>query len=111
MAKVYRVGSLYGTAYFNTFKEASRCKPGGEEPETFECPDAAAECNELLKREYDAEQTVDTLRMLLANLVDVCTNETIRTTDAGRRALKFLDDHPLPPVSSDSRDGGRSYGV
>ena len=90
MGNVYRVGSIYGSVYLNTWKEADRCKPGGEEPESVERLDAAEECTRLMKDADDAERTINHLRMLLEDLWDVCPLKMIETTVAGRRANKFI---------------------
>lgn len=111
MSKVYRVGSYYGTEYFGTVKAASSYKPGGEEPESVDCVDAAEECMRLMKDVDDAERSIRGLRMLLEDLVDVCPNEITVKTLAGQRASKFCKDNPLPPADAADRDGGRSYGT
>lgn len=111
MGKVYRVGSLYGTSYFNTLKEANQHKPGGEEPETFDQFDAAEECNRLAKDVSDAERTIHGLRMLLEDLVAACPEDLLATSPSGQRANKFVTDNPLPPADAADRDGQRSYGV
>ena len=110
MSNVYRVGSYYETAYFNTGKEADRFKPGGEEPESFERLDAAEECNHLLSEVQEAERTINRLRTLLEELHDACSLE-IHHTDIGRRVSKYIADNPLSPATCSERDGGRSYGV
>ncbi len=110
MSKVYRVGSVYGTTYFNTAKEADRDKPGGEEPESVQRLDAAEECNRLAKDVDEADRTIWALRTLLEDLVHACPSDVLRTTEAGRRASKFIKDHPLPSADSCERDGGRSFG-
>lgn len=112
MAKlVYRVGSVHGSKYVNTSREAGQCRPGGEEPEIVDALDAAAECERLAKDVDDAERTIDGLRMLLADLVDVCPLDVIQTTEAGKRAARFIEKNPLPPATAAERDGCRGYGV
>jgi hypothetical protein len=111
MAKVYRVGSLYGTEYFNTVREADRCKPGGELPESVICVDAAGECNRLERYMEETERFSQKVRLLLEELRDVCPVEVTHNTEAGRRANKFIVENPLPPATSGDRDGQRSYGV
>lgn len=110
MSNVYRVGSMYGTVYFNTVREADRCKPGGEEPESVERLDAAEECNRLTQDAEAAERTINGLRMLLEDLLGVCPDDVFETP-SGQRARKFVEDNPLPPATGADRDGQRSYGV
>ena len=111
MANVYRVGSIYGTEYFNTAKDADKHKPGGEEPESFVRVDAAAECNRLERYVEDAERFSSRLRLLLEELRDACPAEVIHGTEVGRRVNKVIAENPLPPATSADRDGQRSYGV
>lgn len=110
MSNVYRVGSMYGTNYFNTAKEAVRCKPCGEEPESVERLDAAEECTRLHKSCNDMESDAVTLRRLLRCLTDVCSDDVLATDD-GKAALAYLAKNPAPPADAANRDGGRSYGV
>jgi hypothetical protein len=111
MAKVYRIGSPYGTEYTNTAREADRVRPGGEEPESITRVDAAGECNRLDRMIDEAERTIRCLRMLLEDLRNVCPVEVTHKTDAGRRANKFISENPLPPADAADREGQRSYGV
>ncbi len=110
MRHVYRIGSMYGVEYANTAREADRCKPGGEEPESVLRVDAAGECNRQERAIVEAERTICALRMLLEDLRNVCTVEVVHGTEAGRRANKFITDNPLPPATAGDRDGDRSYG-
>jgi hypothetical protein len=109
MSKVYRIGSMYGTEYVNTAKEANRCKPGGEEPESVERLDAAEECARLAKDVEDAERSINAVQMLLEDLCGVCPPDVLESTEAGKRASKFIKAHPLPPAGDGNRDGQRSY--
>ena len=111
MGKVYRVGGVYGTEYFNTAREADRCKPGGEEPEEVICVDAAGECNRLERYVEAAERFGRTLRLLLGELRDAYPVELIHGSEIGRRVDKFIAENPLPPADSADREGQRSYGV
>ena len=111
MGQVYRIGSVYGTQYCGTIKEADRCKPGGEEPETFLRLDAADECNRLNRMLDEAEARINRLRNLLASLLDVCDPLVVAETGAGRAAQRYVSENPLPPADCADRDGRRSYGV
>lgn len=111
MSNVYRVGSLYKTEYFNAAKEANRCRPGGEEPESVECVDAAAECNRLERSTEKIEQFGNSARLLLEELRDICPDDVINETEIGRRVSRFLEENPMPPATSADRDGQRSYGT
>jgi hypothetical protein len=110
MGKVYRVGSHYGTEYFNTRREADRCKPGEEEPESFECVDAAGECNRLERMVDETESRLNQLSCMVRELLEVCPPETVDGTEIGRRAQRYCIDNPLPPATCATRDGQRSYG-
>lgn len=111
MAFVWRVGSYHGTEYFNTAREAGRCKPGCEEPESFSRVDGAAECNRLEIYIENAERTSNRLRLMLRDLLGICPVETVHGTEAGRNALEYLAKNPLPPATAADRDGQRSYGT
>jgi hypothetical protein len=110
VGKVYRVGSVHGTEYCNTAREADRCRPGGEFPESVICLGAAGECNRQERHIVEAERTINRLRILLRDLVSECSWDTIYKTEAGRAAKKFVQEHPLPPEDAADRDGQRSYG-
>lgn len=109
MSKVYRIDSIYETVYVNTAREANRCKPGGEEPESVDCLDAATECNHLQEEIYSIERTVFALRMLLEELHDSLPRHILKELVAGQQLDKFITDNPLPPAGSADRDGQRSY--
>ncbi len=111
MGKVYRVGSLFGIEYFDTAKEADRCKPGGEQPEEVIRLSASGECNRLNRLVDEIEERLHSVRYLLEELLTVCDPQTVANTEAGRRAGKWITDNPLPPADSADRDGQRSYGV
>ena len=111
MGKVYRVGGIYGTEYFDTAKEADCCKPGGEEPEEVVRLSAAGECNRLNRMVDETEERLHSVRYLLEELLMVCDPQTVADTEAGRKAQKYIVDNPLPPATSADRDGQRSYGT
>jgi len=111
MPIVYRVGGIFGTEYFGTAREADRYKPGGEEPETFHRIDAAGECNRLNRMVDETERRLDSVRWLLAELLEVCDPQTVSGTEAGRKAQAYIVANPLPRADSSERDGGRSYGI
>jgi predicted transcriptional regulator len=111
MGNVYRVGSLYGTEYFNTAKDANRFKSGDEHPESIIRLDAAGECNRLERYTEEAERATRTVRWLLEELRNVCPTEIIHETEIGRRVNKFIAENPLPPADSCDREGERSYGI
>lgn len=110
MSKVYRVGSLYGTTYHNTAREAARKKPGGEEPESVDRLDAAAECDRLHALAGEWESLFGEARVILIDLVDALGSDA-RLLEPGRRAAAFVASHPLPPATAGDRDGQRSYGI
>jgi hypothetical protein len=110
MGNVYRVDSHYGTEYVNTAREAERCKPGGEEPESVVRVDAAAECNRLERYLEEAERRERSMRLMIEELRDVCPVEVIHGTGIGRQVNKFIANNPLPSADSADRDGQRSYG-
>lgn len=111
MSNIYRVDSLYGIEYFGTSKEADRSRPYGEQPESVQRLNAADECNRLREEADDIERDMNTARLLLAELLDVCPNEIIEQTAAGRNASKFIDEHPMTAATCAERDGDRSYGI
>ena len=111
MANVYRVSSIDETNYFNTSKEALRCKPYGDEPEEFVRLDAAAECNRLNRMVDQMERSVANMRYLLQELIGVCDPETVAGTDIGRRVQKLIADNPPPPATASDRHSGGGYGV
>ena len=110
MSKVYRVAGVDSVEYFNTAKETNRCKPGGDEPESVECFDAAAQCNLLDRTIDETERRLNRVRMLLAELIEVCPTAAVFSTRAGKNAFDYLQANPLPPATAGERDGGRSYG-
>ena len=91
---------------FNTAREADRHKPGGEEPESVVCVDAAAECNWLMEEIEKLEATKNTMRNLLENILD--SGLACHLYDS---VVKVLADNPRSPADSSDRDGQRSYGV
>lgn len=107
---VYRVGSLYGTHYFNTVREANKCRPGGEEPESVDKINAAEECARLDGEIEAADKTISGLRLLLHDLVDSYPNGLPMSSEAWRRVVRFVNENPLPPADSADRDGQHSYG-
>lgn len=112
MSKVYRVASIYGIEYCNTAREADRCKPGGESPESVTCVDAAGECNRMEREYQQLEQMYDKVRYMLEELRDVCCPvEAMFKTEIGRQVQSFIKENPLPPATDANRDGQRSYGV
>lgn len=111
MAKVYRIGSIHGTTYVNTAKEANAEKPGGEEPESVDCVDSAGECNRLNRMVDETERRLDSVRYLLAELMECCPSEILFNTKAGKDAFDYMAANPLSAATSGDRDGGRSYGT
>jgi hypothetical protein len=113
MGKVYRVSSVHGNGveYFNTARDADRCKPGGEGPESVICADAAGECNRLERYCAEEEKLKWLFRYLLEELRDICPTDVIHGTEIGRRVNKVIADNPLPPADAANRDGQRSYGT
>ena len=81
MGQVYRLGGVYGTEYFNSKKAASRCKPGNEEPESFERVDASSECNRLIKLLEETDDRFSRMRCLVEELLDICEAETVSGTE------------------------------
>ena len=111
MPNVYRVGSIYGTTYFNTAREADRHKPGGEEPEEVIRLDAAGECNRLSRYLDVEEQMSERLRYLLYELAERCEPGILSGTDVGRQVQKMMRERPIATATAAERDGGRSYGI
>lgn len=107
----YRVAGIDDVQYFGTRREAERYKPGGEEPESVDRVDAAAECNRLERYVEEAERIRAVFRVVLEALLELCPTEIVYGTDTGKRAVKLLAEYPLPVATSADRDGGRSYGT
>lgn len=110
MPFVYRVASLDEVHYFGTRREAERCKPYDEEPESLDRVDAAGECNRLNRMVDDAESRLARVRYMLAELLEACHPDTVADTRAGQEALRYITANPLPPADSAERDGGRGEG-
>lgn len=111
MGKVYRIGSIHGTTYVNTVREANAEKPGGEEPESVDCVDSAGECNRLNRMVDETERRLESVRYLLAELMEDCPSDILFNTKAGKAAFDYMAANPLPVVTCADRDGGRSYGT
>lgn len=89
MKYVYRVGGAHGVEYFDTAKEADRCKPDGEEPEEVTRMSAARECDRLMGLVNHFEEGLFTAQQLLAELLASCDPDTADTR-AGRAAKEYL---------------------
>lgn len=112
MGSVYRVGSVYGTTYHNTAKEADRQRPGGEQPESVDRLDAAGECSLLFAEAVRQEERYFAARLMLQDVCDCFLAEDDEDRRTMEAALKFLRDNPAPAADSAERDGGgRSYGI
>lgn len=111
MGHVYRVGSMYGTEYFNTAKETDRHKPGGEKPESVRRVDAARECNRLNRLLDETERELNRLRHMLRELLEECHPNGVAETEIGRRVQQYFNANPVSPATSADRDGQRSYGI
>jgi hypothetical protein len=109
MASVYLVDSIYGSTYVNTSKEANRLRPGGEHPDAIVKKDAAEECNDLFLALAEANDKITSLRYLLNGVCESIPAEVLQKSEAGRLALKYAQENPLPPADAADRDGGRSY--
>lgn len=108
MGNVYRVGSMHGTEYFATAREADRCRPGGEEPESVTRLNAATECGRL----RDEAERQENLFWAARSLLDELAAWVPSMPDGlARRIDAFLTANPLPAVTCADRDGQRSYGV
>jgi hypothetical protein len=108
MSHVYRIGSVYGVTYVSTAREANRCNPNGERPESINCLDAVAECQRL----SDEVDRLDAAVGVASQLIDGLWGMMAMPDDGvDNRVAAFLKAHPPSPATASDRDGGRSYGT
>jgi hypothetical protein len=110
VSRVYRISNPCGTEYVGTAREADRCKPGGDEPDSTVAVDAAAECNRLVRYLDETEARLGRVRWMLQELLEACPPQTVAETAIGRRVQQYVADNPMPRADAAHRDGERSYG-